>query len=44
MDAFRAAMLVSAGLALAGALVGAFGISNSEARRPTEQAEAAAAS
>jgi EmrB/QacA subfamily drug resistance transporter len=44
VDAFRAAMLVSAGLAVAGALVGALGISNREALRRTDQAEAAAAS
>jgi MFS family permease len=44
MDAFRVAMLVSAGLALAGAIVGAFGISNRDALRRSDQAEAAAAS
>jgi EmrB/QacA subfamily drug resistance transporter len=44
MDAFRVAMLVSAGLAVAGALVAALGISNADARRRTERAEAAAAS
>jgi MFS family permease len=44
MDAFRVAMLVSAGLAVAGALVAAFGISNQDALGPAEQAEAAAAS
>lgn len=38
MDAFRVAMLVSAGLALAGAVVGALGISDEDARRPSEQA------
>ena len=43
-DAFRAAMLVSAGLAVAGAVVAAFGISNEDALRPTDRAEAAAAS
>jgi EmrB/QacA subfamily drug resistance transporter len=37
MDAFRVAMLVSAGLALAGAVVAALGISNEDARRPSEQ-------
>jgi EmrB/QacA subfamily drug resistance transporter len=44
MDAFRVAMLVSAGLALAGALVAAFGISNDDALRPSDRAQAAAAS
>jgi len=44
MDAFRVAMLVSAGLALAGALVAAFGISNRDALRGSDRAEAAAAS
>ena len=44
MDAFRVAMLVSAGLALAGALVAAFGISNRGAPQPSDQAEPAAAS
>jgi hypothetical protein len=43
MDAFRVAMLVSAGLALAGAVVAAFGISNADARRSSERAEAEAA-
>jgi EmrB/QacA subfamily drug resistance transporter len=43
MDAFRVAMLVSAGLALAGALVGAFGISNRDALGPADQVEAEAA-
>jgi cation transporter-like permease len=33
MDAFRLAMLISAGLALCGAAVAAFGISDTEARR-----------
>ena len=42
MDAFRVAMLVSAGLALAGAVVAALGISNADARRPSEQAVPAA--
>jgi hypothetical protein len=42
MDAFRIAMLVSAALALAGAVVAALGISNADARRPTEQAAPAA--
>ncbi len=42
MDAFRVAMLVSAGLALAGAVVAAIGISNADARRPSEQAVPAA--
>jgi hypothetical protein len=37
-------MLASAGLAVAGALVAAFGISNEDAVRPTDQAEAAPAS
>jgi len=41
MDAFRAAMLVSAGLALAGALVAWLGISNDERLHPPEPAEAA---
>jgi hypothetical protein len=36
-------MLVSAGLALAGAIVGAFGISNRDALRRSDQAEAEAA-
>jgi EmrB/QacA subfamily drug resistance transporter len=44
MEAFRVAMLVSAGLALAGAVIAALGISNDNARRALEQAEAAAAS
>ena len=44
MDAFRAAMLVSAGLALAGAVVAALGISNDDALSPPEQAEVVAAS
>ena len=44
IDAFRVAMLVSAGLAVAGALVAAFGISNEDALRRTDPAEAAAAS
>ena len=44
MDAFRVAMLVSAGLALAGAIVAAFGISNRDALRPSDRAEAATAS
>jgi EmrB/QacA subfamily drug resistance transporter len=44
IDAFRVAMLVSAGLAMAGALVGALGISNSDVPRSTDEAEAAAAS
>ncbi len=43
MDAFRVAMLASAGLAVAGAVVAAFGISNAEARRPSEPAEVEAA-
>ena len=43
MDAFRVAML-SAGLALAGAIVAAFGISNRDALRPSDRAEAATAS
>jgi MFS family permease len=43
MDAFRAAMLVSAGLALAGAVVAALGISNADATGAPEGAEAAAA-
>jgi MFS family permease len=42
MDAFRVAMLVSAGLALAGAVVAAVGISNADARRPSEEAVPAA--
>jgi EmrB/QacA subfamily drug resistance transporter len=42
MDAFRIAMLVSAGLALAGAVVAAFGISNSDARQASEQVAPAA--
>jgi hypothetical protein len=42
MDAFRVAMLVSAGLALAGAVVGWFGISNDDALKPPEAAEAPA--
>jgi len=42
MDAFRVAMLVSAGLALAGAVVAALGISNSDARRPAPQQAAPA--
>jgi EmrB/QacA subfamily drug resistance transporter len=40
MDAFRVAMLVSAGLAVAGALVAAFGISNQDALRSADHAEA----
>src|SRR5579859_3144820 len=44
MDAFRVAMLVSAGLALAGALVAGLGISNADARRAVEHPEAATAS
>ena len=44
MDAFRVAMIVSAGLALAGAVIAALGISNADARRAPERAEAAAAS
>jgi len=39
MDGFRVAMLVSAGLALAGAFVAAVGISDSDARRECEPAE-----
>ena len=39
MDAFRIAMLVSAGLALCGAVVAAFGISDSDARRRCDAAE-----
>jgi EmrB/QacA subfamily drug resistance transporter len=37
VDAFRAGLLVAAGLALAGAVVGAVGISDEEALRGTEQ-------
>jgi EmrB/QacA subfamily drug resistance transporter len=44
MDGFRVAMLVSAGLALAGAVIAAFGISNTDARREPEHTEAATAS
>jgi EmrB/QacA subfamily drug resistance transporter len=44
MDAFRAAMLVSAALAVAGALVAALGISNDDALRPSGEAEPATAS
>ena len=43
MDAFRAAMLVSAGLALAGAVVAALGISNAERAGARKAGEAAAA-
>jgi len=42
MDAFRVAMLVSAGLALAGAVVAALGISNADARQPAERVASAA--
>jgi hypothetical protein len=38
IDAFRAGMALAAGLALAGALVGAFGYSDAEARRAREEA------
>jgi len=41
MDAFRIAMLVSAGLAIAGAVVAALGISNADAERMPERAETA---
>jgi EmrB/QacA subfamily drug resistance transporter len=41
MDGFKVAMLVSAGLALCGAAVAAFGISDTEARRKCEPAEVA---
>jgi EmrB/QacA subfamily drug resistance transporter len=41
MDGFRVAMLVSAGLALCGAAVAAFGISDADARRPCEPGELA---
>jgi EmrB/QacA subfamily drug resistance transporter len=41
MDSFRVAMLVSAGLALAGAFVAWVGISDSDARRECEPAEVA---
>lgn len=44
IDAFRAAMLVSAGLAAVGALVAALGISNDDALRPSDRTEPAAAS
>jgi len=44
MDAFRIAMLVSAGLALAGAVAAALGISNTDARAAPERAEPVAAS
>jgi hypothetical protein len=48
LDAFRVAMLVTAGLAFAGAAVGAIGISNRDARavpdKLTEQAPAPAGS
>lgn len=37
MDGFRVAMLVTAGLALAGAVVAAVGISNADARQPAER-------
>jgi hypothetical protein len=37
--AFRAGMLIAAGLAFAGALVGAVGISNAEAQREVRKAE-----
>lgn len=43
VDAFRAATLLCAGLALAGAAVGAVGISNAEAKRRGEATEAAPA-
>ena len=36
MDGFRVAMLVTAGLALVGAVVAALGISNEDARRPAD--------
>ena len=44
MDGFRMAMLVSAGLALAGAFVAAIGISDSDSRRTCEQTEVVQAS
>jgi EmrB/QacA subfamily drug resistance transporter len=44
MDAFRVAMLVSAGLALTGAAIAALGISNADAREAPEPSEAAATS
>jgi hypothetical protein len=43
MDAFRIAMLVSAALAIAGALVAWLGISNDDALRPPEPEQAQAA-
>jgi hypothetical protein len=43
MDAFRIAMLVSAGLALAGAVIAVLGISNADARRAPESGEVASA-
>ena len=42
VDAFRVAMLIATGLAFAGAAVAALGISNAEARREQEEAEAPA--
>jgi EmrB/QacA subfamily drug resistance transporter len=42
MDGFRVAMLVSAGLALAGAAIAAFGISNPDVHRAPDRGEAAA--
>jgi len=42
VEAFRIAMLVTAGLAFAGAGVAAIGISNDEARRRPDEAEAPA--
>lgn len=43
VEAFRVAMLIASGLAFAGAAVAALGISNAEARRTREEAEAPAA-
>jgi hypothetical protein len=43
VDAFHAAMLLTAGLALGGAAVAGLGISNEEARRAKKEREALAA-